>query len=167
MIDAAITLIARETGWPLEYIREQPVSHIQALLDEINYQKSVETYQEAYNSALIVCALVSSKDRHYKPEDIIGERPERRDMEDKLMNTKTDTITLADGQEYKLAPVNLNILTEVEDRFDKSISDLFSGSVRVGVYKAFLFARIKRNYPDMTEDKLGELITDDVLINLK
>jgi len=168
MLDAAITLLVRETGWTLEYIREQPVSHIQALLTELDYLRAAEAYQGAYNSALIVCSLISSRERHYKPEEIIGERPERRTMEDTLAKVPDmDSITLADGNTYKLASVNLNILTEVEDRFDKSIEELFSGTVRVGVYKAFLFARIRRNYPDMTEDQLGELITDDVLVNLK
>lgn len=165
--DAAITLIVKETGWTLEYIRSQPVSYLQALLNELSYQESLESYRGIYNSAMVVCALINSKERHYKPEEIIGERPERRTMEDILAKPpKVETITLADGKEYKLSPMNLNVLSEVEDKFDKPINDLFSGSIRMSVFRALLFARIKRNY-QMTEDQLGELVTDDVLLNMK
>jgi hypothetical protein len=165
--DAAITLLIRETGWTLEYIRGQPVSYLQSLLNEISYQKSLESYKETYNSAMVVCAFVNSKERHYKPEDIIGNAPERRTMEDILTKPpKMETITLADGKEYKLSPINLNILSEVEDKFNKCIEDLFSSPIRKNVLRALLYARIKRNH-DITEEQLGELMTDDVLLNMK
>lgn len=168
-LNETIAVVARETGWALEYIRSQPVTYIQTLLNEILFQKSIETYQAAYNSAMIVCVLINDKHKHYKPEDIIGERPERRTMaeDSKLAQPpKFDTIILADSKEYQLVPLNLNMMADIEDTFDKSIDELFSGSVRMKVMRAILFARLKPACPDMTEEQLGELITDDVLINM-
>jgi hypothetical protein len=170
MINEAIALIARETGWSLEYIRSQPISYIQALLNEINFQKSLDVYQQAYNSAMIVCALVNDKTKHYKPEDIIGEHPERRAMTNEstlAQSPKFGSITLGDGKEYQLAPLNVNMMAGIEEKFDKSMSELFSGSVRMKVLRALLFARLQAGCPDMTEEKLGELITDDVLVAMK
>jgi len=168
MLNETIALIARETGWTLEYIRSQPVSYIQSLIKEITFQKSSETYQAAYNSAMIVCALINSKSHHYKPEDIIGHPPERRVMENPKLGQppKVDSITLADGKEYQLAPLNVNMLADIEDMFDKSIDELVSGSIRMKVMRAILFARLKPTCPDMTEEQLGELMTENVLINI-
>lgn len=169
MLNEVVTIIARETGWSLEYIRSQPFSYIQALLNEINFQQSSEAYRQAYNSAMIVCALISDKSRHYKPEEIIGQPPERRIMEDtKLAQPpKLQNVVLADGKEYQLAPLNVNMLAEIEEKFDKGIDELFSGTIRMKVLRALLFVRIHPGYPDMTEEKLGDLLTDDVLLNIK
>ena len=168
ILNETIALIARETGWSLEYIRSQPVSYLQVLVNEITFKESIEAYQQAYNSAMVVCALVSDKSRQYKPEEIIGERPERRDMETIKLGQppKIENITLADGKEYALAPLNVNMMADIEEKFDKSISELFSGTMRIKVLRALLFARIEPGCPDMTEEKLGKLITDTVLINI-
>lgn len=169
MLNEAITTIAKETGWSLEYIRSQPISYIQTLLNEINFQESIVAYRQAYNSALIVCALISDKARHYSPEEIIGEQPQRRIMEEPKLGQppKLHNVVLADGKEYQLAPLNVNMLANIEEKFDKGIDELFSGTIRMKVLRALLFARIQPGHPDMTEDKLGELLTDDVLLNIK
>jgi hypothetical protein len=166
-LNEGISLIARETGWTLEYIRSLPVRHFQVLVYEFTFERSVETYRDAYNAAMIVCALINSKSHHYKPEDIIGERPERRDMTDKIGQLpRLDVITLADGKEYQLAPLNINMLVDMEDKFGKSMDELFTPPVHAKVLRAMLFARIKPSMPTMTEDQLGELITDVVLLNI-
>jgi hypothetical protein len=168
MLNEAIVTIARETGWTLEYIRSLPVDYLQVILDEITFQKASEAYQLAYNSAMVVCALINSEDKQYTPEEIIGERPERRVMAELniAQTPKITSITLADGKEYQLAPLTANMIADLEDRFNKSTDELFSGGVRMRAVIALYFARIKQNYPDMTEQKLGDLITDDVLINM-
>ena len=167
-LNETIVLIARETGWTLEYIRSQPVNYVQALVNEITFQKSTESYQAAYNSAMIVCALVNSKERHYKPEEIIGQCPERRVMEDiKLAQPpKVNTIILADGKEYQLSPLNVNMMADIEDKFDKSLDELITPPIRMKTLRALLFARIQPNC-DMTEEQLGKLLTDDVLIAMR
>jgi hypothetical protein len=169
MLNEAIVTIARETGWTLEYIRSLPVDYLQVILNEITFQKTSESYQATYNAAMIVCALINSEDKHYTPEEIIGERPERRIMAEVniAQPPKFDSLVLADGKEYQLAPLTVNIMADLEDKFDKPIDELFSGSVRMKVLRALLFARIKNSCPDMTEEQLGDLITDDVLINMK
>ena len=170
MLNEAIVTVVRATGWSLEYVGGLPIDHFRTILDEITFQKKCETYQAAYNTATIVCTLASSEDRHYVPEDIIGEAPERRDMtgEPKLtQQAKLESITLADGKEYQLAPLTVNLMADLEDQFDKPISELFSGSVRMKVLRALFFARMKPNYLDMTEQRLGDLMTSDVLADMK
>jgi hypothetical protein len=167
-LNEAISLIARETGWTLEYIRSLPVGYFQVLVYEFTFEKSLEIYRDAYNAAMIVCALINSKSHHYKPEDIIGHLPERRDMENPKLGQlpKVDTITLADGKEYQLAPLNINMLVDMEDKLNKSMDELFTPPVHAKVLRAMLFARVKPGCPNMTEDQLGELITDVVLLNI-
>lgn len=170
MLNELIVSIARATGWSLEYIRNQPFAYMQTLLREIVYQKSLESYQAAYNTAMIVCTLINTEDKHFTPEDIIGERPERRTMVEEVklaQPPKLNSIVLADGKEYQLAPLNANMIADIEDKFDKCFEELFSGRVRMKVLRALLFARIKKTCPDMTEEQLGDLITDNVLIHMK
>jgi hypothetical protein len=168
-LNEAIVTIARETGWNLEYIRNLPIDYLQTLFSEVSFQKSLEMYQSSYNTAMVICALINSDDRHYSPEEIIGERPERRVMEEiKLAQSpKITSIVLADGKEYNLSPLTANMIADLEDRFDKSTSELFSGSVRMRAVIALYFTRLKSNYPELTEQKLGDLITDDVLIETR
>ena len=168
-LNEEIALVASKTGWPLEYIRALPLYQLNNLTAELIYQEQLSRYQEAYNSALIVCTLASDKSHHYKPEEIIGHVPERRVMEsnDLAKPPKIDTITLANGQEYKLAPLTANIMADLEDKFDKSIDELFGKSLRMKVFRALVYARLKPNYPDMTEEQVGDLLTDDVMVNFR
>lgn len=166
-LNEAISLIARETGWTLEYIRSLPVRYFQVLVYEFTFEKSLETYRDAYNAAMVVCALINSKSHHYKVEDIIGYPPERRDMTDKIgQPPKLDVITLSDGKEYQLAPLNINMLVDMEDKFGKAMDELFTPPIHAKVLRAMLFARVKPSMPTLTEEQLGELITDVVLLNI-
>lgn len=164
-LNEAISLIARETGWTLEYIRSLPVRYFQVLVYEFTFEKSLETYRDAYNAAMVVCALINSKSHHYKVEDIIGYPPERRDMEETNLGQipKMNTIILADGKEYTLSPLDVNMMADIEDKFNKSLEELIIPPIRMKVVRALLFARIQPNC-DMTEEQLGKLLTDDVLI---
>ena len=168
-LNEQITLIARETGWSHEYIPAHYYCHLLTICGEIIYQRESEDYQRLYGSAIIVCTLASSKTHHYRPEEIIGHRPERRVMESNNLAKpiRLDNITLADGKEYKLAPLTANIMAALEDQFDKSIDELFGAKLRMKVFRALVFARIKPNYPDMTEEQVGDLMTDDVIINFR
>lgn len=76
--------LVRETGWTLEYIRELPVRKYYALLEELSYQKALDDYRTAYNSVLIVSALISTKQRRVTPTDIIGHPPQRTKKEESI-----------------------------------------------------------------------------------
>ena len=168
-LNEQIALVARETGWALEYIRELPMSQLNTLAAEILHQRNLEHYRQAYNSALIVCTLASSKSHHYSPEEIIGELPERRVMtENNLAKpARIDRITLADGKEYELAPVTAKIYAELEDKFGKSTDELFDGKIRFKVYKSLIYLRLHKKYPEFTEEQVGELLTTDAILQSK
>lgn len=168
-LNEQIALIARETGWTLEYIRSQPFMQLNALTAEILNQQDIENYNRLYSAALIVCTLASGKSHTYKPVEIIGERPERRVMAQNNLAkpAKLGKITLADGKEYELATLDANIMADLEDKFDKTIDELFSGPVRMKVFRALIYARLHPNFPDMTEEQIGALLTDQVIINMK
>ncbi|OGO01400.1 MAG: hypothetical protein A2Y59_06710 [Chloroflexi bacterium RBG_13_52_14] len=159
-----VALIARETGWSLEYIRNLPVSHLYALADEITYQLSKERYKRAYNAALIVCTLASTTMRHYQPSEVIGEPPQRRIMtKTKLAKEpKIAKVRLADGREYILKPLTARMMAEIEERFDKAWEELTRAPMRKRILIAILFLRLKDNYPELTEEQLGNLITEDM-----
>lgn len=168
-LNEQIALIVRETGWSLEYIRDQPLSTLNALTSEILFQRSVERYHDRYSAAMIVATLASGKNQTYRAEDIIGEAPERRVMkENELAKEKRpDTILLADGKEYELTPVTANTLAYLEDKFGKTTDELFDGKVRFKVYISLIYARLHRKYPDLTEEQVGELLTTDVIAKSK
>ena len=76
---------------------------------------------------------------------------------------KIDSIVLADGNEYKLAPFDLNMLSEVEDKFNQSFDQLITQG-RAKVIRFILFSRLKVNYQDLTEEKVGQLLTVDKMV---
>ncbi len=87
-------------------------------------------------------------------------------MEDILAKgAKLQTIILADGKEYELAPMTLNILVQVEDKFEKSYFDLVN-SRRLSHIRYIVYLRLKGKYPELTEEKIGELINMDVLTEI-
>lgn len=165
-INEQIVLIARETGWSLDYIRALSFFQFSALVAELLYQRSLESYEGAYNAALIICTLASDKRHHYRPEEVIGSAPERRVMTGNNLAkpAKLDKMVLADGKEYELAPLTANIMADLEDKFEKSIDELFSGAIRMKVFRALVYERLRAKYPELTEEQVGDLLTADVII---
>lgn len=162
MTDDLIALIVRETGWPLEYVRNQPLSTLAVLAEEFQYLRAVESYERAYNAALIVCTLSSSRTRRYKPEDIIGQAPERRDMAKKKLSKEPQihSVKLADGKEYKLPILNLNVMADLEEEFElglEQISNLLQTRQASSLRKT-LYILLHRNYQEITKDEIGGLV---------
>ncbi len=75
--DELVVFIIRETGWPLEYIREMDAADINLLVSELSYQKKVDDYNRNYSIATIAAILTSDKNHKRRPEDFIGMPPER------------------------------------------------------------------------------------------
>jgi len=71
---------------------------------------------------------------------------------------KTRTIKLGET-EYELPQLNLNMLTEIEEQFDCSISDLGEALQKrhAGALRKLLFALLGKKY-DITEDAIGEMV---------
>lgn len=75
-------------------------------------------------------------------------------------------ITLNDGKEYDLAPVDINLLAEVEDKFEQSFIKIFEGG-HIKPIRFLLYLRLKDKYPEIdSEEKLGSMIDLDTLVNI-
>lgn len=75
-------------------------------------------------------------------------------------------VTLTDGKQYELAPLTANMMIDLEDKFDKSMNELLTPPISIKTFRALLYARIHPNYPEITEEQLGELVTLEVLSHL-
>jgi len=162
MTDNLIALVVRETGWSLEYIREQPLHHLYALVEEIRYLQAIEEYNHSHDAALIVCALVSTRTKRYKPRDIIGGPPERRDMTTKkLTNVPTvHKLVLLDEKEYELPIMNLNLMADLEEEFGvglEEVSNLLQ-TRQMSTLRRTLYVMLRKKTPDMTKESIGDLV---------
>lgn len=79
---------------------------------------------------------------------------------------KTTTIILADGQEYKMSPLNLNLLCEVEDKFGAVAEEVFK-KPSMKVMRCLIYLLLKPNHPDITEEMVGELVDMKVIEGIK
>lgn len=81
-MDEIIVFLMREFGWEYEYTRDLvkslPIAQLNALIEETQFQKSVDDYRQASYSAMIVVALVSSPKHRKRVTDIIGRPPQRK-----------------------------------------------------------------------------------------
>ena len=80
---------------------------------------------------------------------------------------KTPEITkliLADGKEYELALIDLNMLVAIEDTFDCAFADAFS-SGKVKPLRFLLYLRLRDKYNLSLED-VGKLIDTSVMEKL-
>lgn len=82
-MDEVIVFLMREFGWTLEYtqnlVRTLPLKKLNALIAEVKFQRAVDDYQLASNSAMIIAnwASAQAKNKKYKISDFIGQPPRR------------------------------------------------------------------------------------------
>ena len=77
-----------------------------------------------------------------------------------ILNTpKRKTIKLGE-KEYKLSPLNLNVLADIEEGFDCSIDKVgkMLDKKRASALRRLVYILLKQEYPDMTLEKIGGLI---------
>ncbi len=69
------------------------------------------------------------------------------------------TIKLGD-KEYRLSPLNLNVLADIEEGFDCSIDRVgkMLDKKRASALRRLVHILLKQEYPDMTIEKIGGLI---------
>lgn len=166
MDNGTFAFLVRETGWSLEYIRAQPVFLLSALCAELFYQRAVEDYREDCRIASLMATMARFwGNKRVSVEDIIGMPPERRTMTEEgilAKGTPPQKITLADGKEYELSPMTLNMLVAMEEEFNLSLSELL-GSGKVKPIRSMLYLQLRGKYPELTIEKVGELVTMEVL----
>jgi len=145
----------------MDVLGQVPASDFLAMVQEVEYQRRAEQYPVLIGLAQIVCALVNSKMHKHKPQEFVGEAPKREAR--RIMATKeTYKVILGDGEAYTLAILNANMMEAVEDEYDKPWSELFTNA-RVKVVKSMLLQMLKPNYPDMTMERVGTLLTTKAL----
>lgn len=78
---------------------------------------------------------------------------------------KPAVIKLRDGIEYELDPIDLNIMTEIEEKFERPCGDLF----REGWIKALRMALwlMLKDHTDKTEAEIGKLMTGPIIIEFQ
>ena len=76
------------------------------------------------------------------------------------------SIKLADGKEWKLKPLNLNMLMEIEEKCGKFTGEMVAAP-SMKMLRYILYARLKPYDSTLTEDRVGELVDTSVLAGLK
>ncbi len=155
-----IAFLARETGWSLEYIGGLSWRRFNELVGEIAYQKAVDDYKLAYGfaSILALLATVNSKNRRFRAEDFVGKIPE---LPERSVIVELKKITLADGKEYDLPPLTLNMMCKAEEHFGKTYEELMKPSPSMAMVRYVLSLRLK-----MTEEEAGNLVDMGVMEHL-
>ena len=161
-----VAMVARETGWTLDYIGRLPIKVFLPLANQIYSQKQADIYRVEYRIGQVICALVNTRQHMHKPEDFIGERPKILEVT-KLMTTKKGEpekfpVVLADGNTYNFPMLDTNMMGAVEEEFDKGWTELFSNPRRKFII-AVVYQMLKEDYPDLTVHKVGKLLNAKVV----
>ena len=156
--------LARHLGMSLTDIGQVPAGEFYALVAEVEYQRRIEEYPLLYNLGQIMCILSNDKLHKRQPQDFVGNEP-RREVRRRMVKKRTYDVVLSDGQTYTLSILNVNMMEAIEEEFDKAWEDLFTNP-RIKVVKSLLWQMLLPNYPDMTKDHLGNLVTAKELPNL-
>jgi len=82
-----------------------------------------------------------------------------------LKKMEPKKITLADGKEYKLGPINLNVLTGLEEELGCGLDELGKkfAKPRASHLRTLLYVLLRENHPDMTQDGAGKLVSVDIM----
>ena len=162
-LNELIIAVARHTGWTLEYIGQLPLKRFMAIYSMLEHQQGVECYRLEYRFGQIICTLVNSKQHKYKPEQFVGDAPKPLEVTETMTTIKKHTVALGDGKVYTLARLNINMMEEIEEEFNQSWQKLMEDP-RAKVAKALVHVMLKPNYPELTREQVGELLTTKALI---
>jgi len=82
-------------------------------------------------------------------------------MEENILTQPKGTVINLGGKDYELPPFNLNTMVELEDQFNCSIENIKEAmeSRRAGTIKKLLIVFLCPHYPELTPEKIGELVT--------
>lgn len=78
-----------------------------------------------------------------------------------LAEEKPKVLTLSDGKEYKLPPIDLTTLANIEKTMGFGISKLGIKieSESMTTLRSLIYALLKENHPELDIEKVGRLIT--------
>lgn len=165
----AIAFVVARTGWTLEYIGNLEYIQFFALVEELQYQQRVENYNASLNAASIVATLatIHGKRRH-QANEVAGNPPERKMKLSKKSISKPvvlESIKLSDGVVYRMAKFTMNMMIEVEGKFEKTFPTLMQDP-SMKVIRYVLYLRLQGEYPQLSETSLGEIIDTEVMLEL-
>lgn len=78
---------------------------------------------------------------------------------------KPKKITLSDGKEYTLSPINLNVLADIETEMGCSLNELekkFNKS-QASSLRTLLYVLLKPNHPEITPEDVGKLVSVNLI----
>lgn len=80
-----------------------------------------------------------------------------------LTEAPKKSIVLADGKEYTLSSITLTTLANLEDELGYGLGELQVAMEKktAGTARALLYVLLKENYPKLTPDQVGKLVTMD------
>jgi len=106
-MDEVIVLLMREFGWSLEYtiaqVQSLPLAKLNAILNELQYQRAMEEYRTATNFAMVIANWASAQGkRRYSIKDFVGNPPRRAHNEAALMDVaRKEGIVIPEGDSVK------------------------------------------------------------------
>lgn len=82
-------------------------------------------------------------------------------MADELTKEPEPNLITLGGREYKLSPLNLNVLSAIEEEFDCGVAEIgeILNNRQASALRKLIYVLLKDNYPDLTKDKIGEMIS--------
>jgi len=82
-----------------------------------------------------------------------------------LKKPKSKSITLADGKSYRLPPLDLNLLADLEDEFGCSLDKLTVELEKrmASNMRKLLWVLLRSDNPEMTLEQCGALVKTDMM----
>jgi hypothetical protein len=164
-LDEAVGFVVAQTGWTLEYVCALPIRQFKAIAAELYYQKAVRNYELSSHTVAIQLAMARlAGDKHQRTvKDVLGEPPRHQDfVQEGLFMAAENSIVLSNGKSYLARPINLNMMAAVEEKFNDSFPKLLSAN-RMAVLRHLLYLMLREDTPELTEDRVGQLVTIDLL----
>jgi len=153
-------MVARHTGWSLEYIGLLSFRRLKQLVADFEYQRAVELYRIEFRIGQLLAMTASGKNRTYKAQDFVGEMPKRTEV---AMGKSKEPfeVVLGDGNSYHLAMLDANIMEQLEEEFNQGWEQLMT-NVRIKTLKSLLYYLLNPTYPNLTKNDVGKLLTGGV-----
>lgn len=160
-----VGFIVSQTGWTLDYVCSLPLSQLRVIGYELQYQKALRDYETAAHtiSLQLAMARLAGGKHNRNVRDVLGEPPRHVEQEGLFM--AQSTVTLGNGQSYLIRPVNLNMMADVEQTFGEAFPKLLE-SQRMAVIRRLLYLMLHEDNESLTEERVGQLVTIDVLAPL-
>ena len=92
-------------------------------------------------------------------------------MAEILETPKPKILKLADGKEYKIPPLNLNVMADIQEEFDCDFIEvckklLNDNKPDFSVLRKALYVLLRQNHPEVTIIDVGKLVESNQLTDV-